>query len=192
MTAREKAPETYLRYRRTTTLGAEAALEVIAPALERVADAYGRFGLPRLREGLEIHMSEDQALFQGRTYAACRTDGRLLLLSPDLAALPWAVLTGILGHELGHAVDYLYPGQWAQDRDGRARMLDVSKRGVPTGEAPLPKRWLDDWNARTDDQIERMADAICECVMGVTIGYAGPCLLQTVGQGIRPRPAGLR
>jgi hypothetical protein len=184
--------DTFLRLRRTTSLGAEAALEVIAPDLELVADAYGRYGLERLTEGLEIHMTEDKALFQGRTYAACRTDGRLLLLSPDLACLPRPMLQGILGHELGHAADYLYPGQWAQERSGRARMLDVSKKGVPTGEKPLPKRWLDDWHARDDDAIERMADAICECVMGVKIGYTGPCLLQTIGQGIRPRPPGLR
>ena len=124
----------------------------------------------------------------GRHFAACRTDGELIILSPTMVHLPSDTAMGIILHEFGHAADFAYPARIAFDKRGRVHVLDVSKRG---GSVDLA-RWETEWETRSDDSVERDADRIAEGVSGVKIGYAGPCQLLTVGRGKRPRPAGLR
>ncbi len=116
-----------------------------------------------------------------RTYAACSENGKMIILSPDLAVLESHFVNGIVLHELGHAVDFLYP---AQLHLGTAGDLVVYEH----------KPWAGDmraWKRRSHDVVERFADQVAERAFGVTIGYKGPCLLQTTRGGIRPRPAGL-
>lgn len=175
-----------------TDLSEEAALEVLIPTIEEVAALFVTgAGLERLY-GIEVEVSAKDG-GEGRNFAACRTDGRLLVFSPDLLALPPETVYGIVLHEFGHAADFLYPAQWVPIAGGKVRLADVSSRGVPAGESPVPTSWLRDWEARDSDEVERAADRIAESVSGIRIGYGGPCLLQTVARGaMRPRPPGLR
>ncbi len=129
-----------------------------------------------------------QARDDGRHFAFCRTDGGLIGLAPEMIALPPATCLGIIAHEFGHAVDYLYPGAFCVASNGRvlgglagAR----SNQSVPNARYRL-------WLARDYDAVERTADAVAEKVLGVKIGYAGPCMLETINAGVRPRPPGLR
>lgn len=141
----------------------------------RRLDAAQRVLLPRMDElrahvkaqwgmdldDLEIHVTPTARRLP-RTFAACAEDGSTILLAPDLAREPVDVRDGIMMHELGHAIDFRYG-----PRDVRA------------------------WQRRSGDRIERDADEIANEVFGVTIGYRGPCLLQsTLGGSARPR--GLR
>lgn len=168
----------------------ETATALLAPFIDEVVAIFDAAGYRRL-EGITIKVSEHEG-GEGRHFGACRTDGRLIYFRPALVHLEQAQILGIIAHELGHALDFNYPGLFVRTSDGRMRLADSSKRGVPTGEQPIPQAWIDDWEARDDDEIERAADAIAETVLGVKIGYAGPCLIQTLGRGVRPRPLGLR
>lgn len=179
-----------VRFRRPAEISDEAALAVLTPVIEHVAELYAEAGLDRL-SGLEIVVSAEEG-GEGRNFAACREDGLLIVLSPDLIQLQEETTVAIIAHEFGHACDFLYPAQWVRDRKGGMFLADTSKRGVPAGEAPLPAEWVRDWRGRDSDTVERTADGIAESVTGFRIGYGGPCLLQTVKGGVRPRPAGLR
>jgi len=97
--------------------------------------------------------------------------------------LPDDIRRGIVMHELGHAADLLYP---AQIIVGRGSDLVVDDLAEPT------RTRMASWKSRSHDEMERFADAIAERAFGVTIGYTGPCLLQSTARGTRPRPRGLR
>lgn len=120
-----------------------------------------------------------------RTYAATSEDGLEIRLSPKLATMPADVRRGIVMHEIGHAVDFLYPGQIVM---GRGKLRGDLVIHADNAE----RRELAKWKRRDHDTVERFADAIAERAFGVEIGYRGPCLLQSVAQGVRPRPRGLR
>lgn len=121
-----------------------------------------------------------------RTLAATSTDGMVIILSPKLALEPLDIRKGIVMHELGHAVDFLYPAGVVLGRGPDSRELVIDDIRAPS------RRDISRWKRRTDDEIERFADTIAERAFDVTIGYRGPCLLQTTAGGVRPRPAGLR
>ena len=130
-----------------------------------------------------------------RHFAACHTNGNLIVLGPQLAMMPPATMGGIIAHEFGHAVDYLYPGSFLLQPDGR---LDVWASGRRANQAVPNGRYMA-WESRSDDTVEATADAIAEKLLGVRIGYCGPCRLQQLLQGgtgesscERPRPRGLR
>ncbi len=176
--------------RRPADVSEEAAAEILLPSIEKLMTIFSKAGFEHL-QGIEIVVSAKEG-GSGRNFAACRTDGRLLVLSPDLIHLPQATVEGILAHELGHAVDFSYPARVGFGKGGAIIVIDDSKKGVTTGQPPIPQAWLDDWDTRSNDAVEGFADKIAEAVTGWRIGYAGPCLLQTVGKGIRPRPKGLR
>jgi len=116
--------------------------------------------------------------FTGRTFAATYETGAEIILSPELASQPDDIVGGIVTHEIGHALDFSYPGHWAI-RNGEAILYDTA--------ASPASRW---WN-RGHDAIERMADLIAESVFDVTIRYRGCQLLQSTTAGVRPRPRGL-
>lgn len=166
-----------------------AALAILRPSIETIWALFLDAGLDRL-EGVEVRVSAAEG-GEGRNFAACRTDGALIVLSPDLIHLPEATVDGILAHEFGHAADFCYPARFVKAKNGALRRLDASPKGVPAGEAPIPAAWLREWSARDDDTVERAADAIAEYVTGWRIGYSGPCRLQTTDGGV-PRPDGLR
>lgn len=161
----------------------DEALAVIEPcfiaARERFLDAgFDALKNTRLRCDPSQH---DTA----RHFAACRDDGRLILVAPELANLGMDTALGILAHECGHATDFLYPGEFVlNDRIAirRDRESETDKQW---------RKWMKAWTERDDDVVELTADAIAELVLGVPIGYRGPCMLQAIGEG-KPRPVGLR
>jgi hypothetical protein len=162
------------------------AAMLLDPFIDEVRRGYLAFGLGKI-ERVKVKISEE-ARDGLRHFAMCRTDGGLIVLSPDVIGLPVATAQGIIAHEFGHAADYLYPGAFQRAAFGKAVFHEYGQRsndGVPQGVA-------DRWRARTDDEIELDADAIAETVLKVKIGYAGPCMLETIGAGVRPRPPGLR
>jgi hypothetical protein len=125
-----------------------------------------------------------------RHFAGTTEDGRSILVTPELAELPEETVAAILTHEFGHAMDFAYPAVFRMAGDTVVpveRVPDSDKRSEQAAIAAMRQ-----WRDRDDDRIERTADAIAELVTGRSLGYAGPCLLQTFGAGQRPRPAGLR
>ena len=120
-----------------------------------------------------------------RHFAACATTGKKILCAPELVELPAPYVVGILYHECGHAVDFLYPGEFALGRGGVMRRR---REGETEGQW---LRWQRTWNDRDDDVVEQTADGIAEIVKGEPIGYAGACKLQNFRTG-EARPQGLR
>lgn len=120
-----------------------------------------------------------------RHFAACEETGHRIFAAPELADLPDTTVIAIFAHELGHAVDFAYPATFALGREGiqRRDFSSVSEKQV--------RAWMSGWNARDADAVEVTADKIAESVLGVPIGYSGPCELQSFGRG-HARPQGLR
>lgn len=121
-----------------------------------------------------------------RHFAQCLTTGKRIELAPEGADLPLETLSAILAHEFGHASDFLHPGRWEFQGQGKpARWLNID----PESDAMqiVYRRWLN----RNDDEIEWWADAIAQAITGRHIGYCGPCLLQCF-EGGQKRPKGLR
>jgi hypothetical protein len=121
-----------------------------------------------------------------RHFAACRDDGLAIIVAPELAELPEPTVVAIFGHELGHAVDYLYPAQFVLGKE-----RDVLRRARADGEDLQWARWVKAWEKRDTDVVEQTADGIAELVTGARIGYLGPCQLQSFNRG-QARPQGLR
>jgi len=138
--------------------------EFVLAGLERVQDT-------KLRCSSSMHDSS-------RHFAGCLEDGRIIYAAPELVEMPPETVLGILAHELGHAADFLYPGEF------------VLRGDHVIAEEPDRHR-LRGWKRRQNDTVEVTADLIAEWVLGTSIGYRGPCLLQTLGT-LGPRPKGLR
>jgi hypothetical protein len=169
----------------TTDLTDEEALCILEPYFEEVRDRYVQAGLERcgttrLRIDPKMH---DTA----RHFAACQDDGKVILFSPEMAELPDVMVLAICAHELGHAADFLYPGQFAMRGDDEP----AAYRAPDSMKSKHWHRWLRDWEKRDADLIELSADAIAHRVMGVRYGYQGPCLIQSYA-ATRLRPIGLR
>jgi len=167
------------------SINLRSAAKMLEPYVSEVRASFLRAGLDKIAS-CRVEVSE-KAHDGGRHFAACRTDGCLLMISPHMVHLPEATAMGIIAHEFGHAADFLYPGRWSPSKSGM--VLTPAGRTSNDG---VPTRILKEWRCRNDDVVERAADSIAETVLGVKIGYAGPCLLQTIGSGQRPRPQGLR
>lgn len=124
----------------------------------------------------------------GRHYAACREDGRVILVSPAMADLPHDSVAAIFAHEFGHAADFSYPARFLV-ADGEL----VQRSG--TSAAGIDDRWAynqsKQWVERPDDAVELTADLIAEWVTGRQIRYSGSRCVQTYGAGVSPRPEGL-
>jgi len=121
-----------------------------------------------------------------RHFAACRDDGRGVVVAPELAELDEGIVLAVMAHELGHATDFLYPGRYAL---GKERKVLERKREDFTDAQWA--RWIKSWEKRDHDATEMTADAIAEAVTGHRIGYVGPCQLQCFDAG-KARPQGLR
>lgn len=166
-----------------TPLSLEEAFVVLEPYFEAVRADYIKHGLiktkrTRLFVAPGMHDS-------ARHYAACKDDGSAILLAPELADMPEPIVLAIITHELGHASDFLYPGEFVLGKAGPA------ERRTPQLDDKQWSRWLKSWHKRDDDVVELTADAIAHRVMGVAYGYQGPCLLQSFDVS-RARPMGLR
>lgn len=123
-----------------------------------------------------------------RHFAAMRMDGKLLYLSPEIVEMPEETILGIMAHEAGHAVDLQNPGiYWF-----RRQALLVSEPLDRLTSREL-KKLMDAWHDRSDEEVERVADALAEQAMGLRMGYVGKpgCLVQALGRG-KKRPPGLR
>lgn len=138
---------------------------------------------------------EDWIRDKPRHFAACKTDGRLIVLASELALLPPKTMGAIIAHEFGHATDFFYPGSFMLDPRGE---LVVRPQGMRSNQS-LPRGVMERWDIRDPDSVEKTADRIAERIMGVKIGYCGPCNLQTMLMGTTdesgckyPRPIGLR
>ncbi len=168
----------------TTTLTPDEAYLVLEPYYVALQEIYVGFGLDRCKR-TQLYCApwiHDSA----RHFAACRDDGLAILVAPELGELPEETVIGILGHELGHATDFLYPGEFVL---GAERL--VGRRDREAGKPKQWARWVKSWEGRDDDVVEFTADGIAEYVTGARIGYLGPCKLQCFNRG-EARPQGLR
>jgi hypothetical protein len=166
-----------------TDLSPEEARSIIEPYFFAIRKKYVEGGISKvkvteLRASSEMHDTE-------RHFAGCRDDGLVIVVAPEIAELAEDFVIGILAHELGHATDFLYPGEFVMGKDGIARR----RRDDVTDKQWL--KWQRSWDRRDPDVVERTADLIAGEVWGKPIGYAGPCLLQTFRTGVA-RPEGLR
>jgi len=131
-----------------------------------------------------------------RHFAGTSTDGRLIVVAPQMADLPEDTVGAIFAHEFGHVVDHLYPGRFVvENAEGPSPELvflrdeafdDENPRKVQSRIARIRQ-----WEARSEHEIEVTADLIAERVLGHRIGYEGPCMLQGFNRGVR-RPKKLR
>jgi len=182
--ARSEPPPACLPGGGVTPLAPEEAYVVLEPYFNVVREEYVKYGLKlcrrtRLFVAPGMHDSP-------RHFGACKDDGSMILLAPELADVPDTVMLAIMAHELGHATDFLYPGEFVLGDGGPA--LRRSKRDTDDKQW---SKWLKAWHRRDDDVIELTADAIAERVMGAPYGYQGPCAIQSF-DAVRARPMGLR
>jgi hypothetical protein len=171
----------------------EVAYAIIEPHFDAVRDIYAEYepepGAPLDKvRGTKLVVSDDVRDSE-RHYAGCRDDGLLVVMAPEAADLDIDTLVPILVHELGHAVDFLYPGHWFAMRGEKAVWLPEDVKRVPG--MPGMGRFRREWSERTDDQVEWDADSIAYAVTDTRVEYCGPCMLQCFSGG-RLRPAGLR
>ena len=155
-------------------MGARLILE---PYFEELQDRFVEAGLERvsktkLRCKLGLHDTP-------RHFAGCLEDGTMIYAAPELVEMPTDSVLGILAHELGHAADFLYPGEFLLREDRVVRIEPDKQR-------------MKGWRNRDEDTVEITADLIAEQVLGTSIGYRGPCHLQCLGFSGSPRPKGLR
>ena len=120
-----------------------------------------------------------------RHFAACSENGKKILCAPELAELDYSFVIGIMAHEFGHATDFLYPVEFFLGKEG------VERRSRASESETQWIRWTKTWEKRSYDVVEKTADGIAEKVLGMPIGYAGPCKLQNFRTG-EARPQGLR
>lgn len=130
-----------------------------------------------------------------RHFAAATTDGRLIVVAPELADCPEDTVAAMMAHEFGHVVDHLYPGRFVvEGAEGEESLVFLDeceydpedKRTAQTRVARMRQ-----WEDRSDYEIELTADLIAEQVLGHRIGYSGPCMLQGFNRGVR-RPKDLK
>lgn len=168
------------------------AKELLRNGFDQVRRSFVACGLDKLsRTRFSI---ENWVRDSDRHFAACRTDGSLIVVSADLGRLPPDKMVAVLAHECGHAVDYLYPGSFML----AGKRLDVVQSGTRSNQSVPHQRYLA-WERRDDHAVEVTADRIAEFVMQRPIVYCGPCKIQTfdlgqpgVGSCLRDRPRTLR
>ncbi len=169
----------------STDLSNEEAHLILEPYFDAVRQEYLAAGLDRCQQ---TRLCIDPSMHDtARHFAACQDDGKLILLAPELAEQPESVVLAIVAHELGHAADFLYPGEFALRHEDEPAL----RRSPSSMKAKHWHRWLRDWERRDGDLVEVTADAIAHYALGVRYGYLGPCLIQSFGAtGLRP--VGLR
>jgi len=123
-----------------------------------------------------------------RHFAATADDGSHVIVAPEMTELPEQTVLAIFSHEFGHAIDMIYAPEFFLV-DGELRWVPIPGDDDRAGQARVAR--MKQWERRDRDTVEMLADAIAEHVTGTSIGYSGPCLLQSFGRGEK-RPAGLR
>lgn len=174
-----------------TSLSLDEAEAVIEPYFTAVKETFQESGAT-LTKSVRLELAE-WAHDKPRHYAATEDTGRLIVVAPEFAELPEGTILAILSHEFGHAVDFLYPGEFMVVDDGELVMMPKIPKGALESrqtEAAIARARV--WRDRDKDTVERTADAIAEHFTGRLIGYSGPCELQSFERGVRPRRLGLR
>lgn len=149
---------------------------ILEPYFEELKESFSESGLylvqeTKLRCRLDMHDS-------GRHFAGCVEDGLMIYAAPQLVEMPPETVLGILAHELGHACDFLYPAEF-------------QLRGDHVVFTTPDRHQMKGWKQRDEDTVEVTADYIAEWALGTSIGYRGPCKLQSLGAPGK-RPLGLR
>jgi len=185
-----------------SSLSCDESLAIIDPFFEAVREVFVASEMSLLGKSKMRRVRIECAPWvhdKARHFAGATEDGRTILVTPELAELPEMTVVAIMAHEFGHAMDFAYPAAYAWTPDGLTRSPSVmAPEQVMRAAAEDSKRFaqaanaaMRQWRDRDADTVERMADAIAEQITGRSIGYSGPCMLQTLGGGV-PRPAGLR
>lgn len=173
------------------TLQPEETRAVIEPYFEAVRERFIKYGLKRADKA-KLDVSQ-KVRTSKRHYAATRDDGMLVIVCAELCELGEDEVVGILAHEMGHAVDYLYPARFQLSL---GELIDWpspswSREAGEQDDRGTYNR-MRQWEDRNHELIERTADAVASLVFERRIRYSGPCLLQTFERGQAPRPVGLR
>jgi hypothetical protein len=170
----------------------EVVASVVRPHFDAVRDLFSEYVPAGWKEPLSklqhVTFVVDSEMHDSpRHFAACRTDGKQLILAPQFVQLPVETLVAILAHEFGHAADFAYPAHWRLMPAGPGVAEWI---GEPS-ETKWGRAWQKTWLGRNKDHVEWTADGIAMAVTGRAIGYCGPCVLQHFDEGV-PRPKGLR
>ena len=167
-------------------------LEVIAciqPYFDAVKHTFANFspdGVTRLSKLSKVGFLIEPAVHdKPRHFAACRNDGGLILLAPEIIGLSEENVIAMLAHEFGHAADFAYPGSWVTSDDSTKAAIWIGLRNDKQA-----MRWRKFWMDRNTDQQELAADSIVKTVTGKTVGYCGDLTIQCFTG--KPRPVGLR
>lgn len=126
-----------------------------------------------------------------RHFAGTSTDGRMVVVAPEMADLPEDTVAAIFAHEFGHVVDHLYPGRFLVQEEELVFFGAVDYDPNDSRTAQVRVARMRQWEARDEHEIELTADLIVEEVLGHRIGYSGSCMLQGFNRG-EPRPKQLR
>lgn len=167
-----------------TVLSKAQALAVLEPYFIAAQEAFvsaGYHECSKVKFAVSADMHDTP-----RHFAGAYEDGSRIVFAPQAVDLPESTVLAIMFHEFGHICDFCRPACHFFGRNG----LMVRKRS--DWDEKQWMRWLRVWNDRDHDAVERTADAIAEAVSGATIGYSGPCMLQTFSGGVSPRPSDLR
>lgn len=172
---------------RWVTTRSDEAAQILTPCFDAVRDIFAEYA-PQKGVTLEAlgqtKMLVDPSLHDSpRHFAACRTDGKLIMLAPQMADLEPEQVAAILAHEFGHAADFRYPAHFRWHGRRAPALFKVPQRRV----ADKMRAWSD----RSDDEVEWTADAIALSVTGKRIRYCGPCMVQCFSGGT-VRPKGLK
>ena len=128
--------------------------------------------------------------FGVRNFAATSEDARVIVVAPEIVELPPETVAAIIAHEFGHVIDFAFPADYAVARGELLRWRGQVPSTDPRAEQAMAAR-LRQWHERDPDVVEVTADEIASQVVGQTIRYSGPCLLQTFDRGMK-RPKRLR
>jgi len=161
----------------------EEAWEVLEPHWRLVTERFERKGFDV--DGFGRLVIDSSAHDSCRHFAKTYTDASEVMLAPEMVHLPVPSIQAIMAHELGHVVDVSRPGYCWYRKGALVILPELPSKGL--------RKLLRQWQERSDDEVERVADAIAEVAMGQKIGYVGSssCLVECLGKG-KARPKGLR
>jgi hypothetical protein len=149
----------------------------IEPYFDAVKDRFASYspepGKRLTKVDSVVYVVEPSVHDSPRHFAACREDGGLILLAPEVVDLDLETFLAITGHEFGHACDFLYPAQWVTNGDSTAKAIWIGARSDKRA-----RQWFGIWNSRSRHQVEVAADSIARTVLGKPIHYCGECNVQ--------------
>lgn len=167
-----------------TALAPAEAHQILLPYFEAVRALFLAQGLSKISR-VKLTCSSDMH-DTPRHFGGTSQDGLEIVLAPEMVELQEKFVLGIIAHELGHATDFLYPGEFTIGKDD-----SIIRRERVSVDDTQWLRWQRAWDLRDSYVVEKTADLIAGLVWGTPIGYEGPCTLESFEGGV-PRPAALR